>query len=87
VPVDFNANDPSTDPAIVERVTHLSYELQNSPQREASASVAKKLEVEVSQQVQYFLDLEGKYSEAQRLIAKLEKECALLNASREDGRV
>ena len=38
MPVDFNANDPATDPAIVERATHLSDELQNSPQREASAS-------------------------------------------------
>ena len=58
VPVDFNATDPATDPAIVERARQLSDELQGTPQqRQASASVAEKLEAEFNQQVQYSCDL------------------------------
>jgi hypothetical protein len=82
VPVDFNATDPATDPAIVERARQLSDELQNCPQqREASASVAEKLEAEFNQQVRYFCDLGRKYCEAQKLIAKLRKERDAFSAS------
>jgi hypothetical protein len=85
VPVDFNANDPATDPRIVERAKRLSDELQSSPQqREASPSVANKLEVEFNQRVQYFANLEAKYSEAQRLIAKLQHECETLKRTAHD---
>jgi hypothetical protein len=58
VPVDFNATDPATDPAIVERARQLSDELQITPQqRQASASSAEKLEAEFNQQIQYSCDL------------------------------
>jgi Sulfotransferase family len=87
VPDDFNANDPATDPAIVERARQLSDELQSySQQREASSEIAEKLEAEFNQRVEYFGSLGTKYSEAQNLIAKLERECALLNASPAGGR-
>jgi Sulfotransferase family len=75
VPVDFNATDPATDPIIVERARKLSDELQKTPQqRQASASVAKKLEAEFNQRVQYFANLEAKYSDAQQVVAKLQQE-------------
>jgi hypothetical protein len=60
VPVDFNATDPATDPAIVERARQLSDELQNCPQqREASASVAEKLEAEFNHRSDIFAIWEG----------------------------
>lgn len=82
VPANFNASDPATDLAIIERATQLSDELQSSPQQcEASHTVAKKLEAEFNQQVEYFGDLGRKYGEAQKLIAKLQKECEMLSPS------
>jgi hypothetical protein len=82
VPVDFNPSDPATNPAIVERSTKLSDELQSSPQqREASPWVAEKLEAEFNQRVQYFVNLEAKYSDAQQLIVKLQKERDAFSAS------
>src|SRR5437867_2870883 len=74
VPVDFNATDPATDPTIVERARKLSDELQKtSQQRQVSASVAKKLEAELNQRVQYFANLEAQYSDAQQVVAKLQQ--------------
>jgi len=60
VPVNFKADDPGTDPAIVARARELSDELQSSPQQcEPSRTVAEKLEAEFNQRVQYFHDLES----------------------------
>lgn len=88
MPGDFNANDPATDPAIFERAQQLSDQFQSSPQQcEASHTVAKKLEAEFNQQVEYFGDLGTKYGEAQKLIAKLQKECEMLNAAPAGGKV
>jgi hypothetical protein len=82
VPVDFNATDPATDPTIVERARKLSDELQKTPQqRQASASVAKKLETEFNQRVHYFANLEAKYSDAQQMIAKLQQEFQTLKGT------
>ena len=82
VPADFNPSDPATDRTIVKRARQLSDELQNSSQqRDASASVAEKLEAEFNQQVQYSHDLGKKYGEAQKLIAKLRKERDAFSAS------
>ena len=82
VPADFKADDPATDPAIVARARQLSDELESLPQQcEASHTVAKKLEAEFNQQVEYFGDLGTKYSEAQTLITKLQKECDAFSAS------
>ena len=86
VPADFNASDPATDLAIIERARKLSDELQSSPQQgEASHPIAKKLEAEFNQQVEYFGDLGTKYSKAQELIAKLQKEREQFNASPAGG--
>jgi hypothetical protein len=82
VPADFKADDPATDLAIVERARQLSDKLQSSPQQpKASPEVAEKLEAEFNQQVEYFGDLGRKYGEAQKLIAKLQKECEMLSPS------
>jgi len=79
VPPDFNSRDPATDPAIVEQARQLSDRLQRSPQpRETSARVAEKLETEFNQRVEFCYDLGAKYSDAQQLIANLQKECELL---------
>jgi len=88
VPVDFNPSDPSTDPTVVERARELSDELQSSSQqREVSSEVAEKLEAEFNQRVQYFGDLAAKCSEAQKLIAALQKEREMFNASPASGKV
>src|SRR5436190_2685659 len=85
VPVDFNPTDPATDPTIVERARKLSDELQKtSQQRQASASVAKKLEAEFNQRVQYFANLEAKYSDAQQVVAKLQQEFETLKGTAHD---
>jgi hypothetical protein len=74
VPADFNARDSATDPSIVKRARELSDQLQNSPQpREISDELAKKMEMEFDNQVEYYRDLRTRYSEAQLLIAKLQK--------------
>jgi hypothetical protein len=87
VPLDFNASDPETDLAIVERATKLSDELQSSPQpREASPEVAEKLEAEFNQKVQYFANLNTSYSDAEQLIVKLRKECEALNRAVDGGK-
>ena len=88
IPVDFNASDPATDPAIVERARKLSDELQSSPQpREASPKVAEKMEAEFNQRVQYFSDLGRKYSNAEQLIIKLQNECEALKTTADGGKV
>jgi len=74
VPVDFNASDSATDPAIVQRARRLSDQLQNLPQpQQVCAKVAEKLEAEFNQQMEYCRDLRRKYGEAQTLIANLQK--------------
>ena len=79
VAVDFDSRDPATDPAIVERAKQLSDQLQTCPQQpEASARIAQKMESEFNQHVQYFRDLGRKYTEAQQLITKLQKQCEAL---------
>jgi len=82
MPVDFNPSDPSTNLTTVEQARQLSDKLRSSPQQgRASLKLAEKLEAEFNQRVEYFGGLGTKYSEAQKLIAKLERECAMLNAS------
>jgi hypothetical protein len=74
VPADFDASDPKTDLAVIERARQLSDELQTSPQpSEASPTVVRKLETEFDEQVDYFRNLGTKYDEAQKLIAELQK--------------
>jgi hypothetical protein len=77
----------TSDPAMVKRARQLSDELQNSPQqRDASASVAEKLEAEFNQQLQYSYEPTRKFGEAPKLIARPRKEHEVLNAPADDGK-
>jgi len=82
VPANFNERDPRTDPAIMERAKQLSNQLQSSPQIQGnSARIAEKLESEFDHRVQYFLNLERNYNEAQKMITKLQKELEAIKTS------
>jgi len=75
VPDDFVADDPATDPALVEQATRLSAEMETSPQSsEPSPAAADALETEFQQRTQYVAALDKTYKEAQRLIRALEKQ-------------
>jgi hypothetical protein len=85
VPPDFKLGDPVTDPPVVERAKQLSDQLQNTPQpSEISADAARKLEAEFNGQVEFHRDLGRKYSEAQTLIATLQRERDASGASGAD---
>jgi hypothetical protein len=61
VPADFDPRDPATDPIIVDQARELSDLLQNAPQPpEGSTDIAKNLETEFNQRVEYFYDLSGR---------------------------
>jgi Sulfotransferase family len=75
VPDDFVADDPATDPALVEQATRLSAELETNPQSsEPSPAAADALETEFQQRTQYVAALDKTCKEAQRLIRVLEKQ-------------
>jgi hypothetical protein len=75
VPDDFIADDPATDPALIEQATRLSAELETTPQSsEPSPAAADALETEFQQRTQYVAALDKTYKEAQRLIRALEKQ-------------
>jgi sulfotransferase family protein len=69
VPDDFVADDPATDPTLVEQATRLSAELDTKAQsNEPSPAAADALETEFQQRTQYVADLDKAYKEAQRRI-------------------
>jgi hypothetical protein len=75
VPDDFVADDPATDPALVEQATRLSAELETNPQSsEPSPAAADALETEFQQRTLYVAALDKTCKEAQRLIRVLEKQ-------------
>lgn len=75
VPDDFVADDPATDPALVEQATRLSAELETTPQSsEPSTAAADALETEFQERAQYVAALDKTYNEAQQLIRALEKQ-------------
>jgi len=66
----------------MERAKQLSNQLQSSPQIQGnSARIAEKLESEFDHRVQYFLNLERNYNEAQKMITKLQKELEAIKTS------
>jgi hypothetical protein len=75
VPDDFIADDPATNPAVVEQATTLWAELEATPQSsEPSPAAADALETEFQQRTQYVAALDRSYKEAQRRIRALEKQ-------------
>lgn len=75
VPDDFVADDPATDPALVEQATRLSAELETTPQAsEPSPAAADAVETAFQHRTQYVATLDKSYKDAQRLIRALEKQ-------------
>jgi Sulfotransferase family len=75
VPDDFVADDPATDPALVEQAARLSAELETNPQTSGpSPAAADAFETEFQQRTQYVAALDKTYREAQRLIRVLQKQ-------------
>jgi Sulfotransferase family len=75
VPDDFVAEDPATDPTLVDQATKLSAQLEATLQPgEASPAAADALEAEFKQRTQYMAVLEKTCKEAQRSVRSLEKQ-------------
>lgn len=84
VPPDFKADDPATDPAIVEAAQRLSVELENSPQpTKSSQATADKMEHAFSKRVEYVATLDRAYHTTK---PKLEARIAELERQIEDLR-
>ena len=75
VPPDFVANDPATDPQVVEEATNLYAELQKTPQpNQSSSAVADEMEAAFTNRVQYLATLDNQYQHALQMIRNLEKD-------------
>jgi hypothetical protein len=74
VPADFVADDPTTDPAIVDQALKLWVELRDSPQpTEPSQAVADALEVAFQKRVRYTAQLDRAYRDCHRKLEQLER--------------
>ena len=74
VPPDFVADDPATDPGVVEEATNLYVELQKTPQPDQSSSAAAgEMEAAFANRVQYLATLDNQYQQALQIIGNLEK--------------
>jgi hypothetical protein len=81
VPPDFVADDPATDPRVVEEATNLYVELQKTPQPDQSSSAAAaELEAAFTDRVQYLATLDNHYQQALQIIRNLEENKASENA-------
>jgi hypothetical protein len=68
VPDDFKADDPPTDPAVVEEATRLSRDFEGTAQPATASRVATdEMEAEFAQRTQYMATLESQY---QRVLQK-----------------
>jgi hypothetical protein len=76
VPPDFKADDPATDPAVVERATRLCSELASPQSPEASPAAASEIEAAFEKRVRYVATLDSEYSKAQQIITTLRKDNA-----------
>src|SRR5947207_10563926 len=77
VPPDFRADDPATDPAVVERATRLCSELETSLQPpEASPAAASEIEAVFEKRVRYVATLDSEDRKAQQIITTLRKDNA-----------
>jgi hypothetical protein len=74
VPSDFIAEDPATDPSVVQDATNLYAKLQETPQSaEASSAVADEIEAAFSERVQHMATVDKQLHEARRMIQTFEK--------------
>lgn len=74
VPSDFVAEDPATDPSVVQDATSLYAKLQEMAQSaEASSAVADEIEAAFTERVQHTAAVEKQLKKAMRMIQTLEK--------------
>ena len=74
VPSDFVADDPATDPSVVQDATNLYAKLQEMPQSaEASSAVADEIEAAFTERVQHTAAVEKQLKKALQMIQTLEK--------------
>jgi Sulfotransferase family len=74
VPPDFVAEDPATDPRVIEEATNLYVELQKTPQPDQSSSAAaSELEAAFTDRVQYLATLDNHYQQALEIIRNLKE--------------
>ncbi|MGE5207956.1 MAG: sulfotransferase, partial [Alphaproteobacteria bacterium] len=72
VPADFNADDPGTNPAVVEEATRLSRHVEGTAQpAEPSRAAADEMEAAFRERVRYWANIDTAYQEAQRIITRL----------------
>jgi hypothetical protein len=78
VPADFVAEDPATDPRVVEEATTLYTELQKTslPTKPFSAA-ADEMEAAFNRKVQHMVTVDDQLRNARRTIKTLEKQCRL----------
>jgi hypothetical protein len=77
VPPDFVAEDPATDPRVVQDATNLYAKLQEMAQSaEASSAVADEIEAAFTERVQHMATVESKYQAAKQICTALRKESA-----------
>jgi sulfotransferase family protein len=69
VPDDFNADDPATDPAVVEEATRLSQGVEETGQpAEASRAAADEMAAAFARRTQYMATLETQYHRALQIV-------------------
>jgi hypothetical protein len=74
VPDNFIAEDPATDPAIVEEAMQLSRDLEGTAQpAEASRTVANEMESGFMERTRYVATLESQYQRSLQIVRNLEK--------------
>jgi hypothetical protein len=74
VPPDFVAEDPATDPRVVQDATNLYSKLQEMPPpAEASPAVANEIEAEFTERVQHMATVDKQLKKAMQMIHTLEK--------------
>jgi hypothetical protein len=62
VPADFKADDPATDPAILEEAQRLSADIEENAQPgEDSPDAASQIQAEFDERLKYFATLESTY--------------------------
>jgi len=77
VPADFKADDPATDPKVIDKATRLCAEVEETPQpTEASPAAADEIEAAFNERVKYVASLNSEYQRALQVIAALQKETA-----------
>ena len=72
VPADFKADDPATDPAIIEKATRLCANVNETPQpAQRPAAAADEMEATFRERVKYMATLESVYKKTRQIIKTL----------------